>query len=86
VVADEVEGVRVRSDEAGEHAHGGTGVAAVQWCCGLDEVAGGAADGDGLVGIVRDGGAEGLHAGERGVRIGAGGEVREVGRALGDAG
>ncbi|MCU1253267.1 MAG: hypothetical protein JWQ49_6296 [Edaphobacter sp.] len=29
VVADEGEGVRVRGDEAGEHAHGGAGVAAV---------------------------------------------------------
>ncbi len=37
VVADEGEGVRVRGDEAAEHAHGRAGVAAVEWCCGLDE-------------------------------------------------
>src|SRR5271163_4806699 len=35
VVADESEGVRVRGDESGEHAHGGAGVATVQWAGGL---------------------------------------------------
>ena len=86
VVADEGEGVRVRGDEAGEHAHGGAGVAAVEWCGGLEEFACGAGDGDGLVGIVDDGGAEGLHAGEGGVGVGSGGEVGEARGACGDAG
>jgi hypothetical protein len=46
VVADEGEGVRVRGDEAGEHAHGRAGVAAVERGCGLLEFACGAGDFD----------------------------------------
>ena len=86
VVADEGEGVGVRRDEAGEHAHGGAGVAAVERSGGLLECAGDAGDRDGLVRIVDDRGAEGLHAGEGGVRVGAGGEVGEARGAFGDAG
>src|SRR5258707_1053964 len=80
------EGVRVRGDEAGEHAHGGAGVAAVEWGGGLDEGACGAGDRDGLVGIMHDRRAEGLHAGEGGVGVGAGGEVGESRGAFGDSG
>ncbi len=43
-VAGEDEGVRMRGDEAGEHAHGGAGVAAVEVVLGLLEVSGGAGD------------------------------------------
>ena len=86
MVADEGEDVAVRSDESGQHAHGGAGVAAVEWLGRLDEGASGAGDVDGFVVIVDDLCAEGLHAGERGVGIGAGGEVGEAGGAFGEAG
>ena len=89
VVADEGEGVRVRGDEAGEHAHGRAGVAAVERGGGLTEGAGDAGDlddaGAAFAGV-DDGGAERLHAGEGRVRVGAGGEVGEARRALGQTG
>src|SRR5271154_3310667 len=85
VVADKSEDVRMRGDEASEHAHGGAGVAAVERTGWLGEAARSAGDGDGLVGIANDLCAEGLHAGEGGVRVGAGGEVGEAGGAFGDA-
>ena len=86
VVADEGEVVRMGGDEASQHAHGGAGVSAVERVLGLDEVAGGAGDFDGLVLLVRDGSAECGHAGEGGVGVCAGGEVREAGGAFGEAG
>ncbi len=49
------------------------------------EVAGRAGDLDGFVFFVENFCAEGLHAGEGGVRIGSGGEVGEARGAFGDA-
>ena len=85
-VAGEDEGMGVGGEEAGEHTHGGAGVAAVEVVLGLPEVAGGAKDGDGAVGLHVHGGAELGHAGEGGVGVGAGGEVGEAGGAFGEAG
>ena len=86
VVADEGELVRMGRDEAGEHAHGGAGVAAIEGVLRLDEVAGGTSDFDGLIGLVIDCGTERGHAREGGVRICAGGEVGEAGSTFGEAG
>ena len=86
VVADEREGVGVGSDEAGEHTHGGAGVATVEWSGWLLEGAGDSGDVDGFVGVVDDFCAEGFHAGEGGVWVGTGGEVGEPGGAFGKAG
>ena len=87
VVAGEAELAGLRGDEAGEHAHRGAGVAAVQRLRGLSEVAGGAGDGGGAgFRVGRDLRAEGGHAGQRAVRVGAGGEVRKGGGAFGKAG
>ena len=75
----------LRGDEAGEHAHSRAGVAAVERGGGLLEGAGDA--GDLNVGVVvDDGGAQGSHAGKGGVGVGAGGEVGQARRALGEAG
>ncbi len=85
----EREGARMRGDQAGEHTHGGAGVAAVERRGGLAKGAGGAGDFDDAGGAfagVRDLGAERFHAGERGVWVGAGGEVGEAGGAFGEAG
>ncbi len=85
VVANEGEGVRVWGDEAGEHAHGRAGVAAVERGCRLLEGPCGAGDFD-VFFMMRDGSAEGGHAGERAVRVCSGGEVGEPGGAFGEAG
>jgi len=85
VVADEGEGVGVRGDEAGEHAHGGTRVSAVELDGGLTEFACGADDFN-VGALVFDRRSECSHAGEGAVGIGAGGEVGEARGALGQAG
>ena len=85
-VSDKCEGVRVGGDEARQHAHGGAGVAAVEGRGGLKERAGDAGDLDGVIWVAEDGGTEGFHAGERGVGIGAGGEVGQTRCAFGEAG
>jgi len=85
VVADEGEGVRMWGDEAGEHAHGGSRVAAIEGCRGLLEFAGGAGYLDGLVFFVDDGCAEGFHACQGGAGVGTGREVGEAGGALREA-
>ena len=85
-VAGEDEGVRVGGDEAGEHAHGGAGVAAVEVVLGLAEVAACAGDVDAAIGLLVYDCAELGDAGEGGVRVGSGGEVDEVGCAFGEAG
>ena len=76
----------VGGDEAGEHTHRRAGVAAVEGRGGLAEGASDAGDFDGAVWVAEDASAEGFHAGERGVGVGAGGEVGEARGALGKAG
>ena len=85
-VSDEGEGVGVGGDEAGQHAHGRAGVAAVEGRGGLTEGPGDAGDLDGVVWVAEDARAERFHAGERGVGVGAGGEVGQARCAFSEAG
>jgi hypothetical protein len=85
VVADKGEGVGVRCDQAGEHAHGRAGVAAVKRFGRLTEVPCGADHFD-VPFMLGDGCTECRHAGERTVRVGSGGEVRQTAGTLGNAG
>ena len=85
VVADEGEGVRMGGDEAREHAHGRAGVAAIERDGRLAEGSGYSGDFDDCrwaCTCLDDRCAKGFHAGERRVRVGSGGEVREPRRAF----
>src|SRR5271167_3500123 len=76
----------MRGDKTSQHAHRRTGVAAIKRSGGLLKRAASASNLNRLVCVVSDLGSKGFHAGERGVRVGACGEVREARRACGNTG
>ncbi len=83
-VADEGEAALLRREQAGDHAHRGAGVSAVERMTGGNDAAGDAIDFDAAVIEVPDSCAEGLHAGESRCTVGAGGEVGEARCAFGE--
>ena len=81
-IADEGEGALLRREQAGDHAHRGAGVAAIERMIGWSDAATDAVDFNAAVIELADFCAEGLHAGEGGGAVGAGGEVGEARGAL----
>ena len=78
VVADQGEGAVLRREQAGDHAHGGSGVAAIERMIDRSDATADAVDLDAAVVEFAYACAEGLHAGEGGCAVGSGGEVGEA--------
>ena len=83
-IADEREAALLRRKQAGDHAHGRAGVAAVERLVGGGHAAGDAGDFDRALADLVDLGAQRLHAGQGGGTVGAGGEVGEARGSLGE--
>jgi hypothetical protein len=83
-VANEGEDAGLRREQAGEHAHGRAGVAAVEGLVRGRELAGCAEDFDCIV-FVRDLSAEGTDAGEGGSAVGSGGKIGKARGAVGES-
>ena len=68
----------LRREQAGDHAHGGTGVAAIERMVDGSDATANAVDLDAAVVEFADARAEDLHAGEGGGAVGSCGEVGEA--------
>ena len=78
LVADEREAALLRREQAGDHAHRGAGVAAVERVIYRSDATANAVDFNASIFKRANSRAQGLHAGEGGCAVGSGGEIGEA--------